>query len=161
MLIASAVFAIRSIGRITTKFSRRFTDTNNRTTKATNGITKSLRMCSARTAEADIGTDTTCGADTRPRHALPPDDPPGFPPEAVLCAVKSDHRSRRSCGRVVAFQACCLVDQRTRELQHRTSRSIPNQRYLLFFRMGAKLVDDIGFPVRRAVLRVGRVQRRL
>ena len=69
--------------RITTKFSRRFTDTNNRTTKAINGITKSLRMCSARTAEADMGTDTTCA----------PMISPGFQPLprqiSMVCPVRS------------------------------------------------------------------------
>ena len=57
MLIASAVFAICSIGLITTKFKRMFTETNISTTKPTKGIMNSCLIRSARMADAAIGMD--------------------------------------------------------------------------------------------------------
>ena len=85
-----------------------------------------------------------------------------LPAEAVGCPVNLLHGLRCRRGRAVTDKTGFAADgKRPRQHQRRADRCLPFDHYLALRRAAAERANDIGFPIRRAVRRVGRIERGL
>src|SRR5580692_8427347 len=98
----------------------------------------------------------------RDRDDLRADNFTQFPAKSILRAIEGDHRRGGILGCAVAAEANLAADfQRMGERQKLPSRGVAYRHRFRLAGIVAKTVDDVGFPIRRPVVDISRVERRL
>src|SRR5205085_7415818 len=80
---------------------------------------------------------------------------------AICIAIKIEHRLRGNVDGAVALEASLALDlDRPSEIERAACRRVAFPGRFGGRRREAKLVDDVGLPIRRSIARIGRVERR-
>jgi len=149
-LTSEAIRDILRTGKITNKpSSASMSKMTSRNTPAS-APAISQRTCCALAKGTESGTVNDLGAD----------DLVELPAKAVLPAICGNHRLGSGIRRVVAAKAILGDDERMGQVQDAAAMGVALGYQLGLGRIVAEIVDNVSFPIGRAMRRIGRVEGR-